>query len=93
MSEQVEIEKCSADSVEFVFQDQYLGRNDMWRLCEHLVGQCVHTNQEIQFIGTIAAKIESIYVGGKKACGFKMFIKSWRFNRESGLSWSDDIFN
>ncbi|KAF8230989.1 hypothetical protein L208DRAFT_1378316 [Tricholoma matsutake] len=32
-------DNCAAEYVEFVFQDQYLGRNDMWRLGEHLVGQ------------------------------------------------------
>ncbi|KAJ6526232.1 hypothetical protein DFH09DRAFT_1328576 [Mycena vulgaris] len=56
----------SADYVEFIFQDQYLGRSDMWRLGEHLVGQCVYTDQDVAFVGGIAAKIQTIYVGGKK---------------------------
>ncbi|KAJ7143200.1 hypothetical protein C8R43DRAFT_579168 [Mycena crocata] len=56
----------SADYVEFIFQDQYLGRSDMWRLGEHLVGQCVYTDQDVAFVGGIAAKIHTIYVGGKK---------------------------
>ncbi|KAK7038281.1 DEP domain-containing protein [Favolaschia claudopus] len=56
----------SADFVEFIFQDQYLGRSDMWRLGEQLVGQCVYTDQEVAFVGGIAAKIQTIYVGGKK---------------------------
>ncbi|KAJ7706855.1 hypothetical protein B0H17DRAFT_1001281 [Mycena rosella] len=56
----------SADYVEFVFQDQYLGRSDMWRLGEHLVGQCVYTDQDVAFVGGIAAKIQTIYVDGKK---------------------------
>ncbi|RDB22222.1 Vacuolar membrane-associated protein IML1 [Hypsizygus marmoreus] len=54
-----------AEYVEFVFQDQYLGRNDMWRLGEHLVGQCIYTNQEITFVGNIAARIQAIYINGK----------------------------
>lgn len=57
---------CSADYVEFIFQDQYLGRNDMWRLGEQLVGQCIYTNQEVNFIGSVAAKILNIYIGDKK---------------------------
>lgn len=65
---QVDKDQYSADYVEFIFQDQYLGRNDMWRLGEHLVGQCIYANQEVSFIGTIAAKIQSLYVGGKKVC-------------------------
>ncbi|KAF9008542.1 hypothetical protein BDZ89DRAFT_1078965 [Hymenopellis radicata] len=38
----------------------------MWRLGEHLVGQCVYTDQEVNFIGSIAAKIQNIYIGGRK---------------------------
>ncbi|TFK72729.1 hypothetical protein BDN72DRAFT_957080 [Pluteus cervinus] len=62
----VDKDNCSADYVEFIFQDQYLGRNDMWRLGEQLVGQCIHTNQEVTFIGSIAAKIHCIYIGGER---------------------------
>jgi bifunctional DNA-binding transcriptional regulator/antitoxin component of YhaV-PrlF toxin-antitoxin module len=58
----------SADYVEFTFQDQYLGRSDMWRLGEGLVGQCVYTDQDVAFVGGIAAKINAIYVGDKKVC-------------------------
>ncbi|KAJ7286515.1 hypothetical protein C8J57DRAFT_665587 [Mycena rebaudengoi] len=58
--------KYSADYVEFIFQDQYLGRSDMWRLGEHLVGHCVYTDQDVAFVGGIAAKIHTIYVDGKK---------------------------
>ncbi|KAJ7766620.1 hypothetical protein B0H16DRAFT_1309369 [Mycena metata] len=56
----------SANYVELIFQDQYLGRSDMWRLGENLVGQCVYTDQEVAFVGGIAAKIQTIYVDGKK---------------------------
>ncbi|KAI6045628.1 hypothetical protein EDC04DRAFT_2877047 [Pisolithus marmoratus] len=59
-------EEYSADYIEFTFQDQYLGRNDMWRLGEHLVGQCVFVEQEISFIGVIAAKVQNIHVNGNK---------------------------
>jgi hypothetical protein len=63
---QVDKEKRSADYVEFTFQDQYLGRNDMWRLGKHLVGRCVYADQDISFVGTIAATIRNIYIDGKK---------------------------
>ncbi|KAJ7685756.1 hypothetical protein DFH06DRAFT_1159278 [Mycena polygramma] len=56
----------SADYVEFIFQDQYLGRSDMWRLGEQLVDQCVYTEQDVAFVGGIAAKIQTIFVDGKK---------------------------
>lgn len=63
---QVDKASCLADYVEFVFQDQYLGRNEMWRLSQHLVGQCVYKNQEVSFIGSIGVRIQAIYVGGEK---------------------------
>ena len=63
---QVDKETYSADYVEFVFQDQYLGRNDMWRLGRDLVGQCLYVEQQVSFIGVIAAKVQALYIGGKK---------------------------
>ncbi|KAJ7600695.1 hypothetical protein C8J56DRAFT_910997 [Mycena floridula] len=62
----VDKEQYCADYVEFVFQDQYLGRNDMWRLGEHLAGRCIYVDQEVSFIGSIMAKIQAIYIDGKK---------------------------
>ncbi|KAG2037378.1 hypothetical protein BDR03DRAFT_920145 [Suillus americanus] len=62
----VDKQQYCADYIEFTFQDQYLGRNEMWRLAEHLVGQCVFVDQEISFISVIAAKVQSIYVKGRK---------------------------
>jgi len=57
---------CCADHIEFIFQDQYLGRNEMWRLGKYLSGQCIYKDQEISFIGGIVAKISTIYIGGKE---------------------------
>ncbi|OAX41560.1 hypothetical protein K503DRAFT_863759 [Rhizopogon vinicolor AM-OR11-026] len=62
----VDKQQHCANYIEFTFQDQYLGRNEMWRLVEHLVGQCVFVEQEISFINVIAAKIQSIYINGRK---------------------------
>ncbi|KAF9564257.1 hypothetical protein CPC08DRAFT_816078 [Agrocybe pediades] len=62
----VDKETCCADYVEFIFQDQYLGRSEMWRLGKYLSGQCIYKDQEVSFIGGIAAKIQNIYIGGKK---------------------------
>jgi hypothetical protein len=59
-------EACYADYVELVFQDQYLGRNDMWRLAEQLVGKCVYTGHDISFVGAITGKIQNIYIKGEK---------------------------
>lgn len=52
--------------MELTFQDQYLGRNEMWRMNQHLVGQCVYMNQEISFIGVVSAKVHAIYIAGKQ---------------------------
>jgi DEP domain-containing protein 5 len=39
----------------------------MWRLGEHLNGQCIFTNQEVTFIGNaIVAKIQAIFINGSK---------------------------
>ena len=38
----------------------------MWRLGKHLAGQCVFVDQDISFIGVIAAKVQSIYVKGQQ---------------------------
>ncbi|TBU46873.1 hypothetical protein BD309DRAFT_562741 [Dichomitus squalens] len=62
----VDKEKYSADFVEFVFQDQYLGRNDMWRLGRDLVGQCLYVEQQVSFIGVIVAKVQALYIEGNK---------------------------
>ncbi|EMD37992.1 hypothetical protein CERSUDRAFT_93517 [Gelatoporia subvermispora B] len=58
--------KCCADYIELTFQDQYLGRNEMWRLERHLVGQCVWLEQEISFIGVIGARVQAIFIDGKE---------------------------
>jgi hypothetical protein len=63
---QVDKDNHSADYVEFTFADQYLGRNEMWRLGKHLVGRCVFVDQEISFIGVIVAKVQTIYINGQK---------------------------
>ena len=57
---QVDPKDWGADHVELVFQDQYLGRNEMWRLERHLVGQCLYLEQDISFIGVIAAKVNAV---------------------------------
>ncbi|PFH48488.1 hypothetical protein AMATHDRAFT_149797 [Amanita thiersii Skay4041] len=69
-------ESCCADYVEFVFQDQYLGRNDMWRLGEHLVDQYVYVNQEVSFIGSTIAKIHGIYTNGEKVSSARITSKT-----------------
>ncbi|KAI5117310.1 hypothetical protein M0805_005538 [Coniferiporia weirii] len=63
----VDSSKMRSDHIEIVFQDQYLGRSDMWRLGKQLQGQCVHVGQEISFVGSQTGRIQNIYIDGKNA--------------------------
>lgn len=62
----VDPNQYSADFVEITFQDQYLGRADMWRIGTSLRGQCVYVGQEISFLGSVAGNISNIYIQGVK---------------------------
>lgn len=44
----------------------------MWRLGSYLVGQCIYVQQNISFIGVIGAKVQAVYIDGRKvsACGY-----------------------
>lgn len=54
------------DFVEITFQDQYLGRCDMWRVSTMLNDQCIYVGQEINFLGSPAGVISGIYIRGSK---------------------------
>jgi hypothetical protein len=69
----------TAHYADLIFQDQYLGRNDMWRLGQNLVNQCVYTNQEISFMNAPLGKIQDIFVNGKKVG----FLNASRFSYTS----------
>jgi DEP domain-containing protein 5 len=77
----VDKSKWYAGHVEFTFQDLYLGRNEMWKLCESLVGQCVYSGQSISFVGSFSAKIRGIYIGNNKVVlSFNLRIISFTYN-------------
>ena len=38
----------------------------MWRMGQHLVGQCVFVDQDLFFIGVVTARVNAVYIGGKK---------------------------
>ncbi|TDL24891.1 hypothetical protein BD410DRAFT_801634 [Rickenella mellea] len=54
-----------ADYIEIVFQDQYLGRCDMWRLGKQLQGRCLYVDQELSFVGSAVGKVQNMYIAGK----------------------------
>ncbi|KAL4252374.1 Vacuolar membrane-associated protein IML1 [Abortiporus biennis] len=62
----VDEDQWCAEYIELAFQDQYLGRNEMWRLEQFLVDHCVYVDQEISFLNVISAKVQAIYIGGVK---------------------------
>jgi len=66
----VDENQYAAEFVEITFQDQYLGRTDMWRIGQSLRGQCVFVGQEINFLGSVAGTISNIYIQGVKV-GFE----------------------
>lgn len=45
----IDPQSAALDSLELTFKDQYLGRSDMWRLKNSLIGSCVYTNKKIEF--------------------------------------------
>ncbi|EJD02181.1 uncharacterized protein FOMMEDRAFT_20964 [Fomitiporia mediterranea MF3/22] len=62
----VDSSKMHAEYIEIIFQDQYLGRSDMWRLGKQLQDRCVHRGQEIYFVGSPTGKIQNVYINGRK---------------------------
>jgi len=42
-------DSVALNSVELTFKDQYLGRSDMWRLKNSLIGSCMYTNKKLEF--------------------------------------------
>lgn len=47
---------------ELYFKDQYIGRADMWRLCESMVDSCVYVGQTITLAVGIRAKIGRLFI-------------------------------
>ena len=45
----VDPQTAALDSLELTFKDQYLGRSDMWRLKNSLIGSCVYNGKKIEF--------------------------------------------
>jgi hypothetical protein len=90
-SSQVDRKRFVADYVELVFQDQYLGRNDMWRLVEKLEGKgkntCLYVGQELSFLGSVAARVTAIHMDGKKVRLFHTFTRSRMAEHSLGLCW------
>ena len=52
----------SLDSVELTFKDQYMGRSEMWRVKNNLVGSCVFVNKKIEFSqGTLRCQVSEMW--------------------------------
>jgi DEP domain-containing protein 5 len=52
----------------------------MWRLVEKLEGKgkntCLYVGQEISFLGSVAARVTTIHVNGKKVSSAVLMIKA-----------------
>ena len=56
-----------ATHLEIIFRDQYLARADMWRLIVSELGNtCVYKGQKVEFLGSVRAYIQNIFVQGRK---------------------------
>ncbi|XP_045519612.1 GATOR complex protein Iml1 isoform X2 [Pieris brassicae] len=67
----VNVADVALDSVELTFKDQYMGRSEMWRLKNHLVGTCVYLNKKIEYCGgAIRCQVYEMWSQGDRvACG------------------------
>ena len=41
----------------------------MWRLGRALVGRCLYVEEQVSFIGMVEAKVQALYINGKKVIG------------------------
>ncbi|PNS18369.1 Vacuolar membrane-associated protein iml1 [Sphaceloma murrayae] len=56
-----------ASFIELAFRDQYLSRSDMWQMtASELSNKTIHRGQQVLFLGSIKAKVKSIFVRGRK---------------------------
>jgi hypothetical protein len=63
----VDEETHTASHVEITFRDQYLSRADMWRLAvSELSLKTVYKDQRLEFLDTIKATVNTVYINGKK---------------------------
>ncbi|XP_050666491.1 GATOR complex protein Iml1 isoform X3 [Leptidea sinapis] len=67
----VNVADVTLDSVELTFKDQYMGRSEMWRLKNHLIGSCVYLNKKIEYCGgVIRCQVYEMWSQGDRvACG------------------------
>lgn len=59
----VDKQSVSADFLELSFRDQYVGRNDMWRIKLNLQGTAISKGRKLNILGT-RLKVETVYVNG-----------------------------
>ncbi|KXN66878.1 hypothetical protein CONCODRAFT_19988 [Conidiobolus coronatus NRRL 28638] len=68
--EKVDKSTIEAEYLELTFKDQYLGRNDMWRLKTYFYNTCVHVGKKILFASCIRVQVKQIYSkNGELSCG------------------------
>ena len=60
--QQVDPSLVALDSVELTFKEQYMGRSEMWRFKNGLLGCCVVINKKIEYAqGTIRCQVSEMW--------------------------------
>jgi hypothetical protein len=88
----VDPDDVSVDLVDVLVKDQYVSRNDMWRLSKALVGQCVYVPKKVSFSG-IRGQINELWKKGEqKTCGViskntRVSIISYKITSQTIFHW------
>ncbi|XP_032791433.2 GATOR complex protein Iml1 [Daphnia magna] len=95
---------AALDSVELTFKDQYLGRSDMWRLKNCLIGTCLYIGKKLEFCSkSVRCQVHEMWGQGERvACGVitedtKIVFRSstsqvYLFLQMSSEMWDFDIY-
>jgi hypothetical protein len=63
----VDPRRVELDSIELTFKDQYLGRSEMWRLKNSLVGSCVYVGKKLEYCSSaIRCQVHELWSSGDK---------------------------
>ncbi|RUS26722.1 hypothetical protein BC938DRAFT_484206 [Jimgerdemannia flammicorona] len=61
----IEPDTVAAEHIELSLKDQYVGRADMWRLKQSMIGTCVYEGKQLRSKEGINAQVKKIYRKGK----------------------------
>ncbi|KAK2714585.1 GATOR complex protein Iml1-like isoform X3 [Artemia franciscana] len=93
----------SLDLVELTFKDQYVGRSEMWRLNQNLIGSAVYINKKIEFCQLVRCQVNEMWSKGERVAGglitndTRIVFRSassmvYLFIQMSSEMWNFDVF-